>query len=131
RVGRGRRGEDPSVRAARRPCRRVRRRVGTRARDRVRTHGPEQPPPRARAREGRPPLQRERSAPLDRLEGARRRARLGPLQLLTLVAGLGVAGLAKGATAMGLPLIATPILAGVFGPEQAVVIITIPIVLPN
>jgi len=56
---------------------------------------------------------------------------LGPLQLLTLVAGLGVAGLAKGATAMGLPLIATPILAGVFGPKQAVVIITIPIVVAN
>src|SRR5206468_10631103 len=65
------------------------------------------------------------------LEGARRRARLGPLRLLTLVAGLGVAGLAKGATAMGLPLIATPILAGVFGPKQAVVIITIPIVVAN
>jgi hypothetical protein len=56
---------------------------------------------------------------------------LGPLQLLTLIAGLGVAGLAKGATAMGLPLIATPILAGVFGPRQAVVIITIPIVVAN
>jgi uncharacterized membrane protein YfcA len=56
---------------------------------------------------------------------------MGALQLLTLVAGLGVAGLAKGATAMGLPLIATPILAGVFGPKQAVVIITIPIVVAN
>jgi uncharacterized membrane protein YfcA len=56
---------------------------------------------------------------------------VGPLQLLTLVAGLGVAGLAKGATAMGLPLIATPILASVFGPRQAVVIITIPIVVAN
>jgi len=56
---------------------------------------------------------------------------LGPLQLLTLIAGLGVAGLAKGATAMGLPLIATPILAGVFCPRQAVVIITIPIVVAN
>src|SRR5205823_3584255 len=45
--------------------------------------------------------------------------------------GLGVAGLAKGATAMGLPLIATPILASVFGPKQAVVIITIPIFVAN
>jgi uncharacterized membrane protein YfcA len=56
---------------------------------------------------------------------------LGALQLLTLIAGLGIAGLAKGATAMGLPLIATPILASVFGPKQAVVIITIPIVVAN
>jgi hypothetical protein len=56
---------------------------------------------------------------------------LGALQLLTLVAGLSIAGLAKGATAMGLPLIATPILASVFGPKQAVVIITIPIFVAN
>ncbi len=56
---------------------------------------------------------------------------MGALQLLTLVAGLGIAGLAKGATAMGLPLIATPILASVFGPRQAVVIITIPIFVAN
>jgi len=56
---------------------------------------------------------------------------LGALQLLTLVVGLTVAGLAKGATAMGLPLIATPILASVFGPKQAVVIITIPIFVAN
>jgi uncharacterized membrane protein YfcA len=56
---------------------------------------------------------------------------LGALQLLTLVAGLTIAGLAKGATAMGLPLIATPILASVFGPKQAVVIITIPIFVAN
>ena len=56
---------------------------------------------------------------------------MGALQLLTLLAGLGIAGLAKGATAMGLPLIATPILASVFGPKQAVVIITIPIFVAN
>jgi hypothetical protein len=56
---------------------------------------------------------------------------LGALQLLTLIAGLGIAGLAKGATAMGLPLIATPILASVFGPKQAIVIITIPIFVAN
>jgi uncharacterized protein len=56
---------------------------------------------------------------------------LGAVQLLTLIAGLTVAGIAKGATAMGLPLIATPILASVFGPKQAVVIITIPIVVAN
>ena len=56
---------------------------------------------------------------------------MGAVELLTLIAGLGVAGLAKGATAMGLPLIATPILASVFGPKQAVVIITIPIVVAN
>lgn len=56
---------------------------------------------------------------------------MGALQLLTLIAGLGIAGLAKGATAMGLPLIATPILASVFGPKQAIVIITIPIFVAN
>ena len=56
---------------------------------------------------------------------------MGSIQLLTLVVGLGIAGLAKGATAMGLPLIATPILASVFGPKQAVVIITIPLVAAN
>jgi uncharacterized membrane protein YfcA len=56
---------------------------------------------------------------------------LGALQLVTLVVGLAIAGLAKGATAMGLPLIATPILASVFGPKQAVVIITIPIFVAN
>ena len=56
---------------------------------------------------------------------------MGALQLITLVVGLSVAGLAKGATAMGLPLIATPILASVFGPKEAVVIITIPIFVAN
>ena len=49
---------------------------------------------------------------------AGRRAGLGALQLLTLVVGLVIAGLAKGATAMGLPLIATPILASVLGPKE-------------
>jgi len=51
--------------------------------------------------------------------------------LLILVAGLGVAGLAKGVSGMGLPLIATPILAGVFGPRAAVTIVTIPIFASN
>lgn len=54
-----------------------------------------------------------------------------PFDLLTLVAGLGIAGLAKGLAGMGLPLIATPVLAGVFGPRQAVVIISIPILVSN
>jgi len=52
-------------------------------------------------------------------------------ELLILVAGLGVAGLAKGVSGMGLPLIATPILAGVFGPRAAVTIVTIPIFASN
>lgn len=56
---------------------------------------------------------------------------MGPLELLILVVGLGIAGLAKGATAMGLPLIATPILASFFGPKQAVVIMAIPIAVAN
>src|SRR5207244_5673950 len=81
--------------------------------------------------EGRPWLHRQRSPARGRLEIPRGRGGLGPVQLLTLVVGLGIAGLAKGATAMGLPLIATPILASVFGPKQAVVIITILIVVGN
>jgi uncharacterized membrane protein YfcA len=56
---------------------------------------------------------------------------LGPLELVVLIAGLGVAGLAKGLSGMGLPLIATPILAGVFGPRMAVTIVTIPIFVAN
>ena len=56
---------------------------------------------------------------------------MGPLELVVLVAGLTVAGLAKGISGMGLPLIATPILAGVFGPRMAVTIVTIPIFAAN
>jgi len=56
---------------------------------------------------------------------------LGLPELLILIVGLGVAGLAKGVSGMGLPLIATPILAGVFGPRAAVTIVTIPIFASN
>jgi uncharacterized membrane protein YfcA len=56
---------------------------------------------------------------------------LGLPELLILVGGLAVAGLAKGTSGMGLPLIATPILAGVFGPRAAVTIVTIPIFVSN
>jgi len=56
---------------------------------------------------------------------------MGPADLLILVLGLAVAGFAKGTTGMGLPLLATPILAGVFGPKAAVVIVTIPIFVAN
>jgi uncharacterized membrane protein YfcA len=56
---------------------------------------------------------------------------LGLSELLILVVGLAVAGLAKGTSGMGLPLIATPILAGVFGPRLAVAIVTIPILVSN
>jgi uncharacterized membrane protein YfcA len=56
---------------------------------------------------------------------------LGLSELLILVVGLAVAGLAKGVSGMGLPLIATPILAGVFGPRLAVAIVTIPILASN
>ena len=52
-------------------------------------------------------------------------------ELLVLILGLAVAGLAKGTSGMGLPLIATPILAGVFGPKLAVAIVTIPILASN
>lgn len=53
------------------------------------------------------------------------------LELAIVIIGLAFAGLAKGATGMGLPLVATPILAGVFGPRMAVVIVTIPIFVSN
>jgi hypothetical protein len=56
---------------------------------------------------------------------------LGLSELLILFVGLAVAGLAKGLAGMGLPLIATPILAGVFGPRLAVAIVTIPILMSN
>ena len=56
---------------------------------------------------------------------------MGPLDLLIIVVGLAFAGFAKGTTGMGLPLVATPILAGVFGPKTAVVIVTIPIFAAN
>jgi uncharacterized membrane protein YfcA len=56
---------------------------------------------------------------------------LGPLELVVLVAGLAVAGFAKGISGMGLPLLATPVLAGVFGPRLAVTIVTIPIFASN
>ena len=56
---------------------------------------------------------------------------MGAVDLVVLVLGLGVAGLAKGLAGMGLPLIATPILAGVFGPRMAVTIVTIPIFVAN
>jgi uncharacterized protein len=51
--------------------------------------------------------------------------------LVIVIAGLAVAGFAKGLGGMGLPLIATPILAGVFGPRSAVVIVSIPILVSN
>jgi len=56
---------------------------------------------------------------------------LGPVDLVILVVGLGVAGLAKGISGMGLPLIATPIVAGVFGARLAVTVMTIPIFAAN
>jgi len=56
---------------------------------------------------------------------------LGPVELIVLIVGLAVAGLAKGISGFGLPLIATPILAGVFGPRMAVSIVTIPIFAAN
>ncbi len=56
---------------------------------------------------------------------------MGPVELIVLIVGLAVAGLAKGISGFGLPLIATPILAGVFGPRMAVSIVTIPIFAAN
>ena len=56
---------------------------------------------------------------------------MGQADLLIFVLGLAFAGFAKGTTGMGLPLLATPILAGIFGPRAAVVIVTIPIFVAN
>jgi uncharacterized protein len=56
---------------------------------------------------------------------------MGTGDLLILIVGLGIAGFAKGTTGMGLPLVATPLLAGVFGPKAAVVIVTMPIFAAN
>ena len=56
---------------------------------------------------------------------------MGTGDLLILIVGLAVAGFAKGTTGMGLPLVATPLLAGVFGPKAAVVIVTIPVFAAN
>lgn len=56
---------------------------------------------------------------------------MGTGDLLILIVSLAFAGFAKGTTGMGLPLVATPILAGVFGPKAAVVIVTIPNVVAN
>src|SRR5207248_2567212 len=53
------------------------------------------------------------------------------VELIVLVAGLAAAGIAKGSSGMGLPLSATPILAGVFGARMAVTIVTIPIFAAN
>lgn len=52
-------------------------------------------------------------------------------ELVLLVGALGLAGLAKGVTGMGLPLFATPILALVFGARSAVVIMSIPTFVTN
>ncbi|HKW78649.1 MAG TPA: sulfite exporter TauE/SafE family protein [Candidatus Limnocylindria bacterium] len=56
---------------------------------------------------------------------------MGPIELIVLAAGLAVAGFAKGMAGMGLPLIATPIVAGAFGARAAVTIVTIPIFASN
>lgn len=53
------------------------------------------------------------------------------VDLGVVVLGLGFAGFAKGLAGMGLPLIATPVLASVFGPRPAVVIVSIPILASN
>jgi hypothetical protein len=53
------------------------------------------------------------------------------LDLAIVIGGLVIAGSAKGLAGMGLPLIATPVLAGVFGPRAAVVIIAFPILVAN
>lgn len=52
-------------------------------------------------------------------------------QIALLVVTLGVAGVAKGVTGMGLPLIATPILAAILGPRAAVIVMSLPVLVTN
>lgn len=56
---------------------------------------------------------------------------MSAVDLAIVIAGLVIAGSAKGLAGMGLPLVATPVLAGVFGPRDAVVIIAFPILVAN
>lgn len=56
---------------------------------------------------------------------------MSPWELGLLIGSLAFAGLVKGVTGFGLPLFATPILAGVFGARQAVVIMSIPAFVSN
>lgn len=65
------------------------------------------------------------------MAGAAGGSRITVLELLIVAGGLAVAGFSKGFGGFGLPLIATPILAGVFGPRAAVVIVSIPILVSN
>ncbi len=51
--------------------------------------------------------------------------------LLIIFVALGMGAFSKGATGMGLPLIAVPIMAGSLGAQQAVILITIPNMVSN
>ena len=51
--------------------------------------------------------------------------------LLIIFVALGAGAFSKGATGMGLPLIAVPIMAGFLGAQQAVIVITIPNMVSN
>jgi uncharacterized membrane protein YfcA len=52
-------------------------------------------------------------------------------QLIVMAVALGAGGLVKGATGMGLPLVAVPILASFLGVQHAVAVMTVPIVATN
>ncbi len=51
--------------------------------------------------------------------------------LLIIFVALGAGAFSKGATGMGLPLIAVPIMAGFLGAQQAVIVITVPNMVSN
>ena len=51
--------------------------------------------------------------------------------LLIIFVALGAGAFSKGATGMGLPLIAVPIMAGFLGAQQAIIVITIPNMVSN
>ncbi len=50
---------------------------------------------------------------------------------LTIVAAFGLGGMVKGLTGMGMPLVAIPILAGVFSVPDAIALMTVPVLVTN
>ena len=51
--------------------------------------------------------------------------------LILIVVALGAGAIAKGATGMGLPLIAMPVMASAFGLQHAISIMTLPLLVTN
>ena len=65
------------------------------------------------------------------MSGAEEEGHVDYENLILIVLALGVGAIAKGATGMGLPLIAMPVLASAFGLPHAISIMTIPLLVTN